>query len=86
MSEISCDEVLLEIEHYLHGELDPIRSGRLVEHLNACSPCLDRAEFQRKLRDIVRTKCRRTSTPEHLVVRIRDALRAEAEQGHRPSA
>ena len=57
MSEISgyrCDEVLQEIEHYLHGELDADHSRRLAEHLHACGPCWDRSEFQRKLKAIVR--------------------------------
>jgi anti-sigma factor (TIGR02949 family) len=83
LSEINCDDVLIEIEHYLHGELDPDRSSRLVDHLNSCSPCLDRAEFQRKLKEIVRIKCRRTVTPDHLVWRIRDALHAEADHRKR---
>ena len=76
MSEISCDEVLSEIEHYLHGELDRSRSARLADHLADCPPCLDRAEFQRKLKEIVRVKCR-SATPEHLIVKIREAIRTE---------
>jgi anti-sigma factor (TIGR02949 family) len=77
LSEISCDEVLAEIEHYLHGELDPDRASRLASHLSTCTPCWDRAEFTRKLKDIVRMKCR-SHTPEHLVVRIREAIRRES--------
>ncbi|HYV02397.1 MAG TPA: zf-HC2 domain-containing protein [Actinomycetota bacterium] len=80
MSEISCDDVLVEIEHYLHGELDPIESERLAEHLNTCTPCLDRAEFQRKLKEIVRVKCQRTVTPESVVWKVQAALRAEIER------
>jgi anti-sigma factor (TIGR02949 family) len=79
LSEISCDDVLTEIEHYLHGELDPVRSTRLAAHLSSCSPCFHRAEFQRKLMGIIRTKCRTTATPEHLLSRIREGLRAEAD-------
>ncbi len=79
MSEISgieCDEVLVEIEHYIHGELDPDRSFHLAEHLAECGPCLDRAEFQRKLTAIVRHKCQ-SDTPAHLVAKIRFAIRQE---------
>ncbi len=76
MSEISCEEVLAEVEDYLHGELDPDRTRVLAAHLSTCSPCWDRAEFARKLKDIVRTKCR-SQTPEHLVVRIRETIRRE---------
>ena len=81
MSEIRCDDVLREIEHYIHGELDQGHSARLAEHLVECSPCFERAEFQRKLKEIVRMKCR-SAPPEHLVMRIRQAIRVEVE--HRP--
>lgn len=80
MSEISgirCDEVLHEIEHYLHGELDRERAVHFAEHLAACAPCFERAEFQRKLKDIVRAKCRAHATPEHLAIRVQRAIRSE---------
>lgn len=73
---MDCEEVLAEIEHYLHGELDAERSRHLAEHLAACSPCFDRAEFQRKFTSIVRSKCR-SAAPEHLMVRVRMAIRSE---------
>ncbi len=79
MSEISgvtCDEVLNEIEHYLHGELDAERSTHLAEHIAACSPCLDRAEFQRKLKEIVRIKCQ-SATPEFLLYKVQLAIRSD---------
>jgi anti-sigma factor (TIGR02949 family) len=76
LSTISCEEVLIEIEHFLHGELDPERSAVLADHLVTCLPCFDRAEFQRKLKEIVRTKCR-SDAPEHLVWKVRMAIRTE---------
>ena len=77
MSEISCDEVLHEIEHYLHGELGQQQSSRLATHLEGCGPCFERAEFQRKLKEIVREKCRAHATPAHLMVRVQRAIRLE---------
>jgi anti-sigma factor (TIGR02949 family) len=76
LSKISCEEVLAEIEHYLHGELDPDQASVLADHLVTCFPCFDRAEFQRSLRDIVRNKCR-SEAPEHLVLKVRMAIRTE---------
>lgn len=81
LSEISCEEVLAEVEDYLHGELDPDRARVLAAHLSTCSPCWSRAEFARKLKDIVRAKCRSQTTPEHLVVRIRETIRREVTHG-----
>jgi len=77
ISGIRCEEVLHEIEHYLHGELDRERTVHFAEHLEACAPCFDRAEFQRKLKEIVRAKCRAHATPENLVIRVQRAIRAE---------
>lgn len=77
LSEISCEEVLEQIEHYLHGELDHQTSAHLVEHLGECTPCFEHAEFQRKLKEIVRSKCRSEQTPQHLLVRVRETIRAE---------
>jgi mycothiol system anti-sigma-R factor len=81
LSEISCEEVLAEVEDYLHGELDSDRARVLAAHLSTCSPCWERAEFARKLKEIVRTKCRSEAAPEHLVVRIRRTIRREVTRG-----
>ena len=83
LSEIRCDEVLAEIEHYIHGELDSIRAAVLADHLGECDTCLDHSEFQRRLREIVRAKCR-LDTPSHLLFRVREAIRLERfERGQR---
>ena len=76
MSKISCEEVLAEVEHFLHGELEPDRAALLAEHLATCLPCFERAEFQRQLKQIVRTKCR-SEAPEDLTWRVRLAIRSE---------
>ena len=75
MSEISCEEVLHEIEHFVDGELDSARSAHLAEHLGVCGSCLDRADFQRRLKEIVRVKCSGSdATPEHLLAKVRRAI------------
>ncbi len=76
MSEISCEEVLAEIEHFLHGELDLGEAARLADHLDTCPPCFERAEFQRKLKAIVKDKCH-SRAPDHLVWRVREAIHLE---------
>lgn len=74
LSGTDCDDVLRDIEHYLHGELEPERHASLEAHLHGCSPCFHRAEFQRKLKEIVRSKCR-SEAPATLVERVRMVLR-----------
>ena len=80
MSEISCEDVLHELDHYLHGELEPDRAARLADHLAECGTCLDHADFRRRLREVVRTKCR-SDTPVALVERVRLAIRMETGRG-----
>ena len=77
LSEISCDDVLAEIGHFLHGELDSGKAAHLAQHLAECGPCLERAEFTRTLKMVIRTKCR-SEAPEHLSLRIQEALRRES--------
>ena len=76
LSEITCEEVLKEVELLLDGELEPDRAANLRRHLNGCSPCLHRAEFQQKLRDIIRSKVR-CEAPDHLVLKVRHVIRSE---------
>ncbi len=75
---MNCSEVLAEIEAYIDGELPSDRTVHLVDHLHSCSPCLDRADFQRKLKEIIGRKCHAAAeTPEHLMVRVKAAIRSE---------
>ncbi len=71
---VDCDEVLEEIQLFVDGEVTSERAATLSEHLRSCHPCMQRAEFQARLKDILRDKCR-TQVPEHLVVRIRRIIR-----------
>jgi mycothiol system anti-sigma-R factor len=78
LSEINCDDVLHEIEHFIDGELDAARSAHLEGHLAECGSCLDRAGFQQRVKEIVRTKCGgQETTPSFLLERIRIRIQAE---------
>ncbi|HEX9237081.1 MAG TPA: zf-HC2 domain-containing protein [Actinomycetota bacterium] len=70
-----CDVILQEIQLYIDGEVTSERAAKLEEHLSTCTPCMHRAEFQVKLKEIVRSKCR-LQAPDHLVVRIRRIIRS----------
>ena len=83
LSEITCEEVLREVELLLDGELDPDKAAHLRRHLSGCNPCLERAEFTQKLRDIIRAKVR-CEAPDHLAVKVRHVIRLEAEAVDRP--
>ncbi len=67
---VDCDEVLEEIQLFVDGEVTSERAATVSEHLRSCHPCMQRAEFQVRLKEVLRAKCR-TQVPDHLVVRIR---------------
>ncbi len=83
MSEtFDCDDVLHDLEHFIDGELDAERSAHLATHLGECSPCLRHADFQRKLKEIVRSKCQEEAAlPGALLERIRLQIRGTATAG-----
>ena len=73
---IDCDQALDELEAYLDHELAEGERAAVEEHLLGCSPCFERGEFRRRLREIVRRKCTPVSQdlPPHVAERIRGVL------------
>ena len=76
---IECDVLLEKLDLYLDGELS-VEERRVVEvHMSECEGCLDREEFVRSLRALIRRKCAAPEMPPGMAERIRDALRGPAE-------
>lgn len=71
MSRADCEQVLEEIELYLDGELDPSLHQEVHRHLEACGPCMDHADFQRHVRELLKAKCGCDELPDRLAERIR---------------
>ena len=52
--------------------------GQFAEHLGACGSCLERTDFQRRLKEIVRLKCGSEHlAPEHLLGKVQRAIESE---------
>jgi mycothiol system anti-sigma-R factor len=64
-------EALKEIERLLDGELPTELQVKVQKHLSGCSPCMDRAEFRRHLKEMVASKCSGDQPSPELFVRIR---------------
>ena len=71
MSEIDCDQVLVEIETYVDREVAVVRYEQIEAHLKLCPPCLERTEFRQRLKQIVASKCCSEIVPESLMARVR---------------
>ena len=66
-----CRQVLEQIELYLDGELGSSQHAEIHQHLEACGPCLDHSEFQRRLKELLRARCGCDQVPAALLERIR---------------
>ena len=77
-----CSEVLEELERFIDGELPADQIADLAAHLNECTPCLYRADFQAKLKEILREKCSAASAMprETFVLQVRQAIRTQYRQ------
>ncbi len=76
MSQSECERVLQQIELYLDGELVGFERVEIEQHLGACDPCTGHAEFQRRLKEVLRAKCGCRDVPPELSERVRRLLDA----------
>jgi mycothiol system anti-sigma-R factor len=58
-----CRQVLRELQMFLDGEAADELQSIVARHLDACSPCYDRAEFQREVRVLIAAKCTDCAPP-----------------------
>lgn len=69
-----CAETLREIESFLDGEVDVVVQEQIQVHLSDCNPCMQRAEFRRHVKVMIRSKCTGDDVPHTLERRIRSLL------------
>jgi mycothiol system anti-sigma-R factor len=76
LSRIECREALSRVELFLDGELVGEASIEVHEHVEACGPCGERVEFQRRLKELLRSACHECELPPDLAERLRAFLDA----------
>jgi len=59
---------------FLDDEMDPQRRAAVKQHLDDCSPCLEEAGLDAKLKSLLHRKCGGDKAPEQLKVRLLAAL------------
>jgi mycothiol system anti-sigma-R factor len=64
-----CADVLRDVWAFLDDELDPDARGAVQRHLDECSPCLEEAGLDAKLKHIL-ARCGGDRAPEHLRLRL----------------
>lgn len=73
--EIDCEEAVRRLAAYLDGELGPDGEAAVERHLERCRSCYSRAEFERRLKDRLRSDLKRDVAPE-FEERVRSIVRA----------
>ncbi len=68
---MNCEETLEKLWQFLDKELDGASSGELERHLEECRQCFSKAEFEQRLRAIVRRSCSGEQAPPELRERLR---------------
>jgi mycothiol system anti-sigma-R factor len=76
----SCADAVERLYHFLDGELTPDRRVLIQRHLDECHDCIEAFEFEAELRIAISRGCRE-SVPEHLRLRIAQAIAIEFKTG-----
>jgi anti-sigma factor (TIGR02949 family) len=70
---LSCEKVIESIWEFLDREITPDAATSLQKHFELCRSCFSRFEFERALRENIRTKTSHTC-PEKLKTRIQQIV------------
>jgi mycothiol system anti-sigma-R factor len=71
----ACATVLRDVWLFLDDELDPDNRRAVQQHLDDCSPCLEQAGLDHKLKLLLHDKCGGERAPEELRSRLVAKLR-----------
>ena len=74
--DIECAGVLRDVWLFLDDELDPVNRAAVEAHLDGCSPCLEEANLDQKLKALLHDKCGGERAPEQLRERLAAHLRS----------
>ena len=66
----TCEETLREIERFLDGEMAAEERSTIDVHLQGCSPCMQRADFKRHLKELIASSCGCDDVPPDLRERV----------------
>jgi anti-sigma factor (TIGR02949 family) len=72
--EFTCAQAFARVYEYLDRELTPEEEKLLNAHLAVCEGCVRHFDFEEKLLDRVREKCRASRAPEGLRRKIEQLL------------
>jgi len=72
---MNCEESMEMLWQFLDKELDGEATGELQRHLEECRHCFSKAEFEQRLRAMVRRSCSCEQAPPELRERLSKLIR-----------
>lgn len=69
-----CSQVLKDVWLFLDNEMDPQARAAVQRHLDDCSPCLEEAGVEGKLKKLLHRTCSTERAPQELRSRLVTAL------------
>lgn len=67
---MTCQEAVRELYPFLDQQLDRRKSRAVRRHLDLCSSCCTKFEFERALKSLIREKAREGAVPSSVRQRI----------------
>ena len=65
-----CEQALRDIERFLDGEMTEPERALIDVHLTGCTPCMERADLKRHVKELVASRCGCDEVPERLRAKI----------------
>jgi len=73
----NCKDVEKKVQAFLDGRLAKEQVLHIEEHLDYCLPCDKKIEFEKKLRNLVKSKARENSHPSKLDLELKRIISAK---------
>jgi len=71
---MTCEEAVKKLFEYIDKELDGATQAQIDKHLDICTLCCDRFEFEQKLKGIIQKSCFNEKAPPILKQKIQSRL------------
>jgi len=80
MTQTDCDDALANLYQYLDKELNTASSTEIRSHLDECSGCFQRFDFERRLKSVVKERLSE-EVPDEFIQRLNLAIAGEIDNG-----
>jgi len=76
-TKFNCKDIEKKFHSFLDGEMNSTELRLLEEHLEYCLPCDKKIEFEKKLRQIIKSKGQEKKVPEKLIEQLNKIIHSE---------